>query len=58
MQQDKKVSAGTIYCVVPERIGFVRVVALEKDQARAWFETIGMRETRRTKVSFATSRSR
>ena len=30
MQQDKKVSAGTIYCVVPERIGSVRIVPLEK----------------------------
>jgi 3-dehydroquinate synthase len=37
MQRDKKVSAGTIHCVVPERIGLVRVVPLDKSRVRAWF---------------------
>ena len=46
MQQDKKVSAGTVYCVVPERIGSVRIVPLAKEQTRAWFETVRVREPR------------
>lgn len=45
MQQDKKVSAGTIYCVVPERIGAVRIVPLEKDETRAWFKAVRARDT-------------
>jgi 3-dehydroquinate synthase len=40
MQQDKKVSAGTVYCVVPERIGSVRIVPLAKEETRAWYATI------------------
>jgi 3-dehydroquinate synthetase len=44
MQQDKKVSAGTVYCVVPDRIGSVRVVPLAKAQTRAWFEAVRVRE--------------
>ncbi len=40
MQQDKKVSAGTVYCVLPERIGSVRVVPLEKGNVRAWFDAV------------------
>jgi 3-dehydroquinate synthase len=44
MQQDKKVLAGTVYCVVPERIGSVRIVPLPKDKTRAWFETVCVRE--------------
>ncbi len=39
MQQDKKVSAGTIFCVLPERIGSVRVVPLDKDATRLWFQS-------------------
>ncbi|MCW5800569.1 MAG: 3-dehydroquinate synthase [Nitrospira sp.] len=46
MQQDKKVSAGTVYCVVPERIGSVRIVPLLKEQTRAWYETIRRGHTR------------
>jgi len=46
MQQDKKVSAGTVYCVVPESIGAVRVVALPKQETRAWFATVRRREPR------------
>jgi 3-dehydroquinate synthase len=44
MQQDKKVSAGTVYCVVPDRVGSVRVVPLAKAQTRAWFEAVRVRE--------------
>ena len=44
MQQDKKVSAGTVYCVVPERIGSVRIVPLERDKTRAWFDAVRARE--------------
>lgn len=40
MQQDKKVSAGTIFCVVPEQIGAVRIVPLEKATTRAWFQDV------------------
>lgn len=57
MQQDKKVSAGTIYCVVPERIGLVRIVPLEKDTTREWFDAISAREVRSGKVA-TTQRSR
>ncbi len=57
MQQDKKVSAGTVYCVVPERIGSVRIVALEKDRTRAWFNAIRLRESRLTNVSSSMPRS-
>lgn len=46
MQQDKKVSAGTIYCVVPESIGTVRVVALDKQETRGWLTTLRRREPR------------
>ena len=44
MQQDKKVSAGTIFCVVPEQIGAVRIVPLEKATTRAWFQDVHTRE--------------
>jgi len=40
MQQDKKVSAGTVYCVIPERIGSVQIVPLAKEETRAWYATI------------------
>ncbi len=45
MQQDKKVSAGTVYCVVPERIGSVRIVPLAKGPTRAWYESVSTRDT-------------
>ncbi len=57
MQQDKKVSAGTIYCVVPDSVGTVRVVALAKPETRAWFTTIRRREPRR-RAAVATRRRR
>lgn len=50
MQQDKKVSAGTVYCVVPERIGAVRIVPLARDRTRAWFEAVRVREKTRTQA--------
>jgi 3-dehydroquinate synthase len=53
MQQDKKVSAGTIHCVVPERIGSVRIIPLEKDKTREWFNIIRAREARLEKVTIA-----
>ena len=58
MQQDKKVSAGTVYCVVPERIGFVRIVPLAKDKTRAWFETVRAREKTGGKTVANIKRSR
>ncbi len=45
MQQDKKVSAGTVYCVFPERIGSVRIVPLAKEATRDWYETVRTRDT-------------
>ncbi len=45
MQQDKKVSAGKIFCVLPEQIGTVRIVPLEKGKTRAWFQDVRTRET-------------
>ncbi len=45
MQQDKKVSAGTVYCVFPERIGSVRIVPLAKEATRDWYETVRARDT-------------
>ena len=51
MQQDKKVSGGKVYCVVPERIGSVRIVALEKERTRGWFDVIHVREGHRGKAS-------
>lgn len=58
MQQDKKVSAGTVYCVVPERIGAVRIVPLEKDRIRAWFEAVRTREKAQGHAAFIKGRSR
>ena len=37
MLHDKKVSQGTVYCVLPKRIGKVAVVALEKNSVKEWF---------------------
>ena len=37
MQQDKKVSQGRLYCVLPERIGAVRIAPLEQAAFRQWF---------------------
>lgn len=58
MQQDKKVSAGTVYCVLPERIGSVRIVPLEKDTTRAWFDATRARPPRRGRISTTTPRFR
>lgn len=37
MQHDKKVVKGDIHCVLPQRIGEVRVVPLVRDSIRKWF---------------------
>lgn len=44
MQQDKKVAAGRIYCVLPERIGAVRIVPLERDETRTWLQAVRVQE--------------
>ncbi|WHZ22521.1 MAG: 3-dehydroquinate synthase [Nitrospira sp.] len=44
MQQDKKVAAGRIYCVLPERFGAVRIVPLEKNKTRAWLQAARVQE--------------
>jgi 3-dehydroquinate synthase len=56
MQQDKKVSAGTIHCVVPERIGWVRIIPLDKDRTRAWFEAVRTREKTHGNAAFVKGR--
>ncbi|HJU03500.1 MAG TPA: 3-dehydroquinate synthase, partial [Nitrospiraceae bacterium] len=38
MQHDKKVADGRIYCVLPERIGRVRIAPLEQAALKEWFE--------------------
>jgi 3-dehydroquinate synthase len=58
MEQDKKVSAGTIYCVVPERIGSVRIVPLELEKTREWFDSMRAREARREKLTTISQRPR
>jgi 3-dehydroquinate synthase len=37
MQHDKKVIKGDIHCVLPQRIGEVRVVPLVRESIRKWF---------------------
>ncbi|MER3424564.1 MAG: 3-dehydroquinate synthase [Nitrospiraceae bacterium] len=37
MQHDKKVAQGRVYCVLPERIGEVRVAPLERTEFKNWF---------------------
>ncbi|WP_447979930.1 3-dehydroquinate synthase [Candidatus Nitrospira bockiana] len=37
MQHDKKVAQGRVYCVVPQRIGEVCIVPLEREACRRWF---------------------
>ncbi len=58
MQQDKKVSAGTIFCVVPEQIGAVRIIPLEKDKTRAWFQDVRTREAAEMKRARPGGRAR
>lgn len=38
MQLDKKVSAGTVYCVLPEKIGAVQILPLEREATRDWYQ--------------------
>ncbi len=58
MQQDKKVSAGTIYCVVPEQIGAVRIIPLKKDKFHAWFQEVRAREAAEPKRTRPVRRTR
>ncbi|HEV8540225.1 MAG TPA: 3-dehydroquinate synthase [Nitrospiraceae bacterium] len=37
MQHDKKVSQGQLHCVLPERIGAVRIAPLERTAVKNWF---------------------
>lgn len=37
MQHDKKVAQGRVYCVLPEKIGKVRVVPLDRTEFKRWF---------------------
>jgi 3-dehydroquinate synthase len=53
MQTDKKVAHGTVYCVLPKRIGQVVIVPLDRQDCAKWFAeattaTTG-RRTRRTR---------
>ena len=58
MQQDKKVSAGRIYCVVPEKIGAVRIVPLEKETTRAWLQDVRARQATESKRARPVRRAR
>jgi 3-dehydroquinate synthase len=51
MQHDKKVAQGTIYCVLPERIGRVVVAPLAQDEVKRWFaeQPRGQKRTRHGK---------
>ncbi|HZS11605.1 MAG TPA: hypothetical protein VFA38_05095, partial [Nitrospirales bacterium] len=37
MQHDKKVVQHRVHCVLPERIGRVRIVPLEREAVQRWF---------------------
>jgi 3-dehydroquinate synthase len=50
MQHDKKVIKGDIHCVLPERIGDVRVVPLVRESIRRWFSVQRSSSARLTKV--------
>jgi hypothetical protein len=53
MQSDKKVSGGTVYCVLPERIGAVRIVPLEREVMREWFQSAAAASKRLAAVATA-----
>ena len=40
MQSDKKVLHGTVYCVLPSRIGDVAIVPLNRQDCAKWFATV------------------
>ena len=44
MQSDKKVAHGTVYCIVPQRIGDVTIAPLERDAAAKWFNAATSRK--------------
>ena len=59
MQHDKKVIKGDIYCVLPERIGEVRVVPLIRESIRKWFsvqQSSFVRSTNRLRKPVSRSR--
>ena len=59
MQHDKKVIKGDIHCVLPKRIGDVRVVPLVRESIRRWFSVQRSSSARLTKgVRNSASRSR
>jgi 3-dehydroquinate synthase len=39
MQHDKKVAQGRLYCVLPEEVGRVRIIPLERSDIKQWFAT-------------------
>lgn len=41
MQHDKKMAQGRLHCVLPERVGRVTIVPLERPVVRAWFAGVG-----------------
>ncbi|MGH7257160.1 MAG: 3-dehydroquinate synthase [Nitrospiraceae bacterium] len=47
MQSDKKVAQGTVYCIVPQRIGEVTIAPLERDATAKWFHAATARKVRR-----------
>jgi 3-dehydroquinate synthase len=51
MQTDKKVAHGTVYCVLPKRIGQVAIVPLDRQDCAKWFAeaTTTGRRTPRTR---------
>ncbi len=59
MQHDKKVIKGDIYCVLPERIGEVRVIPLIRKSIQKWFSVQQQSVVRSTnKLRKPVSRSR
>jgi 3-dehydroquinate synthetase len=51
MQSDKKVAYGTVYCIVPQRIGDVTIVPIEQDATAKWFGAATSRKGRRVSTT-------
>ncbi|MEW6542031.1 MAG: 3-dehydroquinate synthase [Nitrospirota bacterium] len=47
MQHDKKVAQGLVHCVLPERVGAVRIAPLERTAVKDWFRQRTHRSRRR-----------
>ncbi|TAJ07778.1 MAG: 3-dehydroquinate synthase [Nitrospirae bacterium] len=45
MQHDKKMSKGRLHCVLPEQVGRVTIVPIERPAVKEWFASVG-REAR------------